>query len=109
MRKTRAVETTPAAPLDWGAGEELSSALGWPVSRQRNYARSEGQSDEGGEVRGPAMTPVLLTRPAFLAYHARLAVHYSDLMERQLNAPMAAPAVSATQSCQLDSRNGTKN
>ena len=55
-RSMRAVETTPAASLNAGAGEELSSGLVWPVSlvphvshisRQRNYARSEGQSGEG--------------------------------------------------------------
>jgi hypothetical protein len=34
----RAVETTAAASLDAAAGEELSSALVWPVSRQRNYS-----------------------------------------------------------------------
>jgi hypothetical protein len=47
--------------------------------------------------------------PALLARHTRLAVYYSDLMDRQLNAPTAAPAVSASQSSQLDSRKGTKN
>ena len=50
-----------------------------------------------------------LTRPAFLARHARLAAYHSDLMNRQLIAPMVAPMVSASQSSQLDSRNGTKN
>ena len=49
-RSTRAVETTPAASLNAGAVEELSSGLVWPVSlvppvshvsRQRSYARSE--------------------------------------------------------------------
>ena len=50
-----------------------------------------------------------LTRPAFLARHARLAGRHSDLMNRQLSAPMTAPIVSASQSSQLDSRNGTKS
>ena len=41
----------------------------------------------------------------------RCDAHHSDLMlmARQLSAPMAAPAVSASQSNQLDSRKGTKN
>ena len=49
-RSMRAVETTPAASLNAGVGEELSSGPVWPVSlvphvsRQRNYSRNEGKS-----------------------------------------------------------------
>jgi hypothetical protein len=49
-RSMREVETTPAASLNTGAGEELSSGLVWPaslvphVSRQRTYACSEGRA-----------------------------------------------------------------
>ena len=49
-----------------------------------------------------------LTRPAFLAHHARLAGYHSDLMNRQLIVAMPAPIVSASQSSQLESRSGTK-
>jgi hypothetical protein len=47
------VETTPAASLNTGAGEELSPGFVWPisvvqpishVSRQRTYACSEGRA-----------------------------------------------------------------
>ena len=48
-------------------------------------------------------------RLAHLALPARLPGHHSELRDRQLNAPMTAPIVSASQSCQLDSRNGTKS
>ena len=51
--------------------------------------------------------PDLPDRPA--SRLTRLAVHHPGLMDRQLNAPMTAPTESASQSCQLDSRNGTKN
>jgi hypothetical protein len=50
LRSTRAVETTPAASLNAGAGEELRLGLVWlvpPVSRQRNYSLSEGPSGRG--------------------------------------------------------------
>jgi len=52
-RSMREVETTPAASLNTGAGEELSPGFVWPisvvqpishVSRQRTYACSEGQA-----------------------------------------------------------------
>jgi len=51
-RSMREVETTPAASLNTGAGEELSPGFVWPisvvqpvshVSRQRTYACSEGR------------------------------------------------------------------
>jgi len=52
---------------------------------------------------------MFLTRPVFLAYDRPLAPHYSEVIDRQLMAPITAPIVSASQSFQLDSRNGTKN
>ena len=56
----RAVETTPAAPPDWGAGEELSPGLvgraQWkinqPPSLEREGARLEGRAPGRPPARG---------------------------------------------------------
>ena len=92
-----------------GAFEKIAEWLaGQPrVFVHRDYHSRNLMVDREGERRATGWDSPL-TRPAFLAHHARLAAHYSGLMDRQLIAPMTAPIVSASQSCQLASRRGTR-
>ena len=58
----RAMETTPAASLNTGAGEELRSGLVWLVARPACLARLASgplAAPVGAEGQGQAMTPVL--------------------------------------------------
>ena len=107
--------------------EKLPAHLGFVVALAFiGFAVLLEAVDEGGDDRGrlthsrgslcvsisvpPKNTPFPTgNHPAFLTYNARRAVPHSDLMNFQLNAPTVAPAVSASQSSQLDSRKGTKN